>query len=164
MSIKLAIFDCDGTLVTTASGDTFRQTADDVQWLPGRKERLAALRASGVLIATASNQAGVAFPRSRFTEEQMEAVMKAFAEEIGATCYRVCYTTPNPKALPQYFRPGDPYRKPGPGMLLGIMDECGVTPHETLFVGDRPEDEQAARSAGCDFVHADLYFGEGESL
>ncbi len=36
---KLVIFDVDGTLTTTKSGATFRESADDWQWLPGRLEK-----------------------------------------------------------------------------------------------------------------------------
>ena len=41
---KLIIFDADGTLVEPASGETFRKTADDWQWLPSRLEKLRELR------------------------------------------------------------------------------------------------------------------------
>lgn len=36
--------------------------------------------------------------------------------------------------------------------ILQVMAE------DTLMVGDRPEDEQAAKAAGVDFIHADEYF------
>ena len=60
-NIKLVIFDADGTLVKTKSGRTFRKTADDWEWLPGRLEKLQELRAQGKELAVATNQGGVAF-------------------------------------------------------------------------------------------------------
>lgn len=58
---KLVIFDVDGTLVSTKSGATFRKSADDWQWLPGRLQKLQTLDRLGVKLAVASNQGGVAY-------------------------------------------------------------------------------------------------------
>lgn len=54
-------------------------------------------------------------------------------------------------------------RKPDPGMLLAAMDDVKVLPVNTLMVGDRPEDEEAAKNANCDFMWADEFFGRGVS-
>ena len=70
----------------------------------------------------------------------------------------VCYSTPNPKALPQYHNPNDTRRKPGPGMLIEAMQWYSVQPEHTLMVGDRPEDEQVAQAVGVAFQWADEYF------
>jgi phosphoglycolate phosphatase len=39
--------------------------------------------------------------------------------------------------------------KPAPGMLLGLCDELGVRPAETLMVGDTSFDLEMARNARC---------------
>lgn len=39
--------------------------------------------------------------------------------------------------------------KPAPGMLLGICDELGIRPEETLMIGDTSFDLEMARNAGC---------------
>jgi D-glycero-D-manno-heptose 1,7-bisphosphate phosphatase len=158
--MRLLILDIDGTLVVTQSGATFRKTADDWQWLPGRIEKLKELREQGVKIAIASNQAGVAFPWSKFTEAEMQAEIEAVARLIGAEYIGVCYSTPNEKALPQYRNANDTRRKPGPGMLLEAMKHFNVSPEDTLMVGDRDEDEQAAIAAGVAFQMADKFFEE----
>jgi D-glycero-D-manno-heptose 1,7-bisphosphate phosphatase len=54
----------------------------------------------------------------------------------------------------------DDRRKPGPGMLREAMSDFEADPDETLYVGDRPEDEQAAKNAGVDFVWASEFFGD----
>lgn len=54
---------------------------------------------------------------------------------------------------------GEKYRKPEKGMLEWHMDWQQVLPEWTLFIGDRPEDEGAAKAAGVDFIHADKFFG-----
>lgn len=70
----------------------------------------------------------------------------------------VCYNHPNAK-LAQY-RIDDIRRKPGPGMLEDAMDDFEAEPEETLFVGDRPEDEEAAQRAGCDFQWSENFFSQ----
>lgn len=157
---RLIVFDIDGTLSTSKSGAVFRKTADDWQWLPGRIERLRELRERDVQIAFATNQAGVAFPWSRFSEQEMQAVLDSMAKEVGASFVGVCYTSPNEKALPAYRNGNDARRKPGPGMLLEAMQHCGVKAQDTLFVGDRAEDEQAAQAAGVEFIWAYEYFND----
>jgi phosphoglycolate phosphatase len=39
--------------------------------------------------------------------------------------------------------------KPAPGMLLGLYDELGVRPEETLMIGDTSFDLEMARNACC---------------
>ena len=40
------------------------------------------------------------------------------------------------------------FAKPNPGMLLSLMDRVGVTPDQTLMIGDTTHDLQLARNAG----------------
>ena len=79
--------------------------------------------------------------------------------DIPAGGLYVCYT--HPKASIAEYRFEDDRRKPGPRMLLEAMSDFEALPEETLFVGDRPEDEQAARAAGIAFQWADEFFQEG---
>lgn len=51
------------------------------------------------------------------------------------------------------------WRKPNPGMLLQAMKDFRVKPHETLMIGDRPEDKGAAIAAGVAFIWAHEFFG-----
>jgi D-glycero-D-manno-heptose 1,7-bisphosphate phosphatase len=154
---KLIIFDADGTLVATKSGSTFRQTSDDWQWLPGRLEKLAELKAKGVRLAVATNQGGVAFGYMK--QEAILRELSRMIKEAGipAGGLYICYT--HPKAtIEQYSDENDTRRKPGPGMLFDAMRDFDSEPEETLFVGDRPEDEEAAAAAGCDFIWAKDFF------
>lgn len=154
----LVIFDVDGTLTTTKSGETFRVSADDWQWLPNRVEKCHQLVKQGLVLAIASNQAGVAFPWSKFSEAEIQAELERTAQGIGAQFLAVCYSSPNVKSLPAYFNANDRRRKPGPGMLEEAMRHFGKTATQTLYIGDRPEDEQAAAAAGVDFAWADQFF------
>lgn len=57
--MKLAIFDKDGTLTTTVSGETFVQHPKDQKLLPGVAKGLKAMADDGWHFAIASNQGGV---------------------------------------------------------------------------------------------------------
>jgi D-glycero-D-manno-heptose 1,7-bisphosphate phosphatase len=156
MNPKLIIFDADGTLVETISGATFRKGADDWQWLPGRLEKLHELKRQGVRLAVVTNQGGVAY--GYMTKDGILSELLLMIKEAGIPIggLYVCYT--HPKAtLPQY-RIEDVRRKPGPGMLREAMADFEADPSETLYVGDRPEDEQAARAVGISFMWAEDFF------
>lgn len=45
-----------------------------------------------------------------------------------------------------------PYRKPDPRHVLATVAALGATPAETVFVGDSPNDAQAAKAAGLALV------------
>lgn len=150
----LYIFDVDGTLVTTRSGATFRKSADDWQWLPGRLEKLRELERQGAILAIASNQGGVAFGYLDLKEIRDE--MNKLAEEAHIFYVALCFS--HPKATLEAYREDSPHRKPGPGMLLEIIEALGEQIEQVVMVGDRPEDEQAAGAAGVGFVWAEDFF------
>ncbi len=49
-------------------------------------------------------------------------------------------------------------------MLLEAMRDFEASPEETLYVGDLPEDEEAARNAGVAYAHASKFFEEDGSV
>jgi phosphoglycolate phosphatase len=51
-------------------------------------------------------------------------------------------------------------RKPDPASLHWMMREAGVTPADTLFVGDSPVDAATARAVGARFCLAGYGFGQ----
>lgn len=154
MDYKLIIFDADGTLVTTKSGATFRKSADDWQWLPGRLERCKELDRAGTKIALATNQGGVAF--GYLDPHEIRAELYRMAEEAHIPYVAMCFS--HPQAKIDLWKEDSPKRKPAPGMLLEIIAMSGKAKRATLMVGDRPEDEQAARNADVAFMWADEFF------
>src|SRR5260221_11892360 len=151
-NIKLCIVDVDSTLTTTKSGATFRKSAQDWQWMPGRLEKLHALKAQGIRMAIATNQGGVAFGYFEVTDILRELQAMARIAGIPKGGLYICYT--HPKASREHFRAVDNRRKPGPGMLLEAMRDFEASPEETLMVGDLSDDEAAANPAGCHFAWA----------
>jgi len=53
--------------------------------------------------------------------------------------------------------------KPYPDMLFKLLEELHVDKKDTLFIGDGPRDEQAARRAGIDYIMVDWGFTEHDS-
>lgn len=153
---SLIILDADGTLTTSKSGATFRKSPDDWCWLPGRREKLHNLKQGGMKLAIATNQGGVAF--GYFSQSDILHEMMIVAEEGGIPIggVYICYS--HPKGTIEQYRAEDHRRKPEAGMLIEAMRDFDVSPQETLFVGDREEDEQAARRAGVAFVWAHQFF------
>ena len=149
----LIIFDVDGTLVRPKSGKKFRENAADWEWLPGRKELIQALLAAGVRVAIASNQGGVAF--GYMPKEEVRDELHKMAKEAGIPKggVYICFTHPN--ATIPHLRQQDHRRKPGPGMLQEAMLDFEAMEDQTLYVGDLPEDEAAAKAAGVSFLWAD---------
>lgn len=153
---SLLICDFDGTLVTTASGRQFPQGVSDRAWLPGRREMLLALKTQGVKLAIATNQGGAAF--GYFTPPQFETMFQQFMAGVPLDAYAACYEHPQGRvamlAVPSNRR------KPAPGMLLELMEKLHVRDEQTLYVGDREEDREAARAAQVNFMWADKFFDE----
>jgi D-glycero-D-manno-heptose 1,7-bisphosphate phosphatase len=157
---KLLLLDVDGTLGKPKSGGDFRETANDWDFFPGRVEACRELTSNGTTVITVSNQGGVCFPWSKFSEVQIRAVLDETAQAIGAMASLVSCSSPNKRALPEYYNENDPRRKPNPGMLKEAMEMAGVGAEDTLMVGDRPEDEASALACGVAFRWASDFFGD----
>lgn len=48
-------------------------------------------------------------------------------------------------------------------MLIEAMLREDVKPEQTIMIGDRPEDEEAAENAGCDFMWTRDFFGDEDA-
>lgn len=158
----LILYDYNGTLVETLSGDAFPRNTGDWRVLPRRQTVCARWQALGVRMAIVTNQGGVAFgyQRSGDIAYQIEHV----GRDLGMIGAMLCYGHPQATWHTLYITPpDDDWRKPGPAMLQWLMDMTQVTPERTLMVGDRPEDAEAAKRAGVAFQWASEHFGDGES-
>jgi D-glycero-D-manno-heptose 1,7-bisphosphate phosphatase len=170
----LVIFDLDGTLITPYMENPNKEYHT---WslLPGRREKLQALYRAGVRIAIVTNQAGVAFGHIEehdvYTKISNVMAVLGFDSQRWIMCDRVapayqhgdhiisihvCYSHPN--ASERGYVSGHERRKPAPAMLLEALSLHDTMPEHAVFVGDRPEDSEAARAAGISYVWAPDYF------
>jgi D-glycero-D-manno-heptose 1,7-bisphosphate phosphatase len=174
----LYLFDLDGTLISSYMDNPDRNFHT---WhpLPGREHTIARLRHLGHDVALVSNQAGVAFGLT--TEQDVikkfgrVAMVFGFAsiwihdggepmhagwDAPALDCF-VCYNDARSKNM-QYQDARR--RKPSGSMIREAMAVVGLSDDDTddrgkvIYVGDRAEDEAAARDAGVRFVWAEEFF------
>jgi len=166
---ELLLFDMDLTLTETISGKAFPQTVEDRKLMPGRRDKLLNLHGMGKHTAIITNQGGRAW--QFFTQEEMDAFLKRLVIALEMDAFFVCYRDTGEKArasdrtikeltLPEYYKEWD-RRKPGPGMLIEAMDHFGIAREDTLYVGDREEDQKSAEAASCNFQWSWEFFGDG---
>lgn len=171
----LYLFDMDGTLITSYMDNPDKEYT---RWevLPGRVQRLRRLRDEGHDVGIVTNQAGVAF--GHITPSDVYAKLQQVAAALGLgqlfvysgdsvplqlhngepwTCVAVCFA--HAAATVPAFATGTARRKPSGAMILELLGPCGdYSPDEVLYVGDREEDEAAARDAGVSFQWAHRFF------
>ena len=120
----------------------------DVRLLPGIVELIRAAKALRMPVVEITNQAGIAhgyFTWSDFVGVENE--LTRLLGEQGATVDAVFACPYHPEGRPPYGRPGHPWRKPSPGMLLEAARLLNLDLRRSVFVGDTAADLQAARAA-----------------
>jgi D-glycero-D-manno-heptose 1,7-bisphosphate phosphatase len=162
---RLYIFDLDGTLVQTRSGNKFRRTPDDWAFIPGRIEAIQKLAREGHEVAVATNQGGAAFDyfdpveMMRELRQTLGLLFSGTAMVLDADRrLAVCWTHPN-ASLPWLRVEDDPRRKPNPGMLQELIHRFAMKRGQTFAIGDRGEDVAAAQAAGATFIGVESFFG-----
>lgn len=169
MEIKIApalCLDLDGTVRYSKSG-TFINGPDDVALYPDVEGRLWEYREKDFLVFGVSNQGGVAYgykTRQQVLEE-LDATLTLFTRN-PFHLLKMCYHHPEGTVFPYNKR--SLLRKPDIGMLAliefeAIQEGYVVDWDQSLFVGDRPEDEECARNARIPFRWADEFFGRGKA-
>ena len=147
--LKAVFFDRDGVL-NLDHGYVFEPAQLD--WIPGAREAVAILHAAGVKVLVVTNQSGVA--RGYFTEAQVEgfhAAMQADLAEVGARIDAFYVAPHHGHGMVERCRhPNHPDRKPNPGMILRGLTDWSLAPEETVLVGDKASDIEAARRAGVE--------------
>lgn len=157
--------DFDGTIRKTISGEPFIKNSKDIQLIHPNIERIIWMyRQYGYIILGISNQGGVAhgFKLPMEIENEMEATFKLFKSN-PFHIVKFCYHDAKGKVEPYNHR--SLLRKPDIGMLAIMEMEAYnkgmiIDWDNSLFVGDRSEDEQCAKNAGVKFRHIDSFLWE----
>lgn len=162
--VKALCLDFDGTIRRSKSGATFIKNFEDIELMPGIEKLIWQYRQLGYLIFGISNQAGVAhgFKMPFEIEAEMEATKKLFKEN-PFHLIKWCYHDGKGKIAPYNKRSLG--RKPDIGMLYEMEVDSWkhgyiIDWDNSLFVGDRPEDEECAKRAGVPFRHIDSFLNE----
>jgi D-glycero-D-manno-heptose 1,7-bisphosphate phosphatase len=142
IAYKHLILDRDGVLNYEARDNGYVREPEEFLWLPGALEALAHLRRAGVRLSVATNQSGVG--RGIMTLAQLEAVherMRTDASRHGAALDAVVFCPHAPQEQCAC-------RKPAPGLIQLALAQSGISPAQTLVVGDDHRDLAAAERAG----------------
>jgi D-glycero-D-manno-heptose 1,7-bisphosphate phosphatase len=163
MQVKPALcLDLDGTVRYSKNGK-FINKPEDIALFEGVETVLHDYRDRGFLIFGISNQGGVAYGLKTPAQEHAELdTMIALFQRNPFDLIKTCWHHPGGKAFPFNYR--SLFRKPSIGMLAQCEYECFnaglvVDWDKSLFVGDRPEDEQCAAAAQIPFHWAHEFFG-----
>jgi D-glycero-D-manno-heptose 1,7-bisphosphate phosphatase len=174
---KLLLLDKDGTIVKSKHESGFIKEPEHQEPIYPCKSILEKAKTEGWMISICSNQGGVASNYKSLEDvfQEMAYCLKLFPEisdawfcpdfegEIAWNCWGNCDEKHRLKynrlesnnwhggevfsLRPDLF---PKFRKPGAGMLMA----ANYNHENVLYVGDRHEDEEAARSAGFIFMWA----------
>jgi bifunctional polynucleotide phosphatase/kinase len=127
---KLAMFDLDGTLIATKSGNSFPVDKNDWQWrFPVVPDKLRSLVADGYSIIVITNQAGVVTGKLRI-EDQLDK-LDAILTELSIPVHVYMATAK------------DYWRKPNTSIAEHFILDPTRAPEQIFYVGDaagRPDD------------------------
>jgi D-glycero-D-manno-heptose 1,7-bisphosphate phosphatase len=146
--MKKAVFlDRDGTLIRDVGYICdFKQ----VEVFPFAAAAVRRLNRAGFLVIVASNQSAVA--RGMCSEGQVQALhreLQAHFAGQGAVIAAFYYCPFLADGRVQAYRRESPLRKPAPGMLLQAAGDFGIDLESSFMVGDKADDIEAGRRAGC---------------
>ena len=143
---KIAGFDLDGTLITTASGARFPKNRDDWRLLSAA-HALPRLHADGFDLVVFTNQANIG--RGRLTSDDLLHKLKAVEAAVGA-----------PMSFYVASHKDNVYRKPHAGMWLEMLKQF-TRVDETFYVGDAAGRVAPHRR---DFSDSDLLFAKNAGV
>jgi D-glycero-D-manno-heptose 1,7-bisphosphate phosphatase len=161
--MKLLLLDLDGTIRRSTIGE-FINDPSDQEPIEGAIESLEFAQKQGWAMIGITNQAGVAAGyktlKSAILEQKktleifpMLSCIYFCPDFKGRKCFRVqragCVEIDEmyPDLIGQF-------RKPNPGMIFASLRAFDENPTDILMVGDREEDEFAAKNAGLRFLGA----------
>ena len=140
------ILDRDGVI----NEDTgYLHRIEDCRFVDGIFELTAGFAQRGFTIVIASNQSGIG--RGYYTEADFQRLMAWMTGEFGrrgAAIAGVYHCPDHPTEGVGPYRRANPWRKPGPGMLLEAAKDLDLDLARSWTVGDQMSDIEAGRSAG----------------
>ncbi|KUM53372.1 D-glycero-beta-D-manno-heptose 1,7-bisphosphate 7-phosphatase [Rheinheimera sp. EpRS3] len=143
---KAAFLDRDG-VINVDHG--YVSSPEQFEFIDGVFDACRHLQQQGYLLIVVTNQSGIG--RGYYNEQQFHLLtdwMKAQFKSHGVTLTDVFFCPHHPlKANPPYQIDCD-CRKPAPGMLLQAINKYQLDPSQSLMLGDKKADMQAAKAAG----------------
>lgn len=170
-NIKLIIFDLDGTLMERYTLEIYPAVKAWFESNHGKYDLAIATNQGGVGMRYWMESGNFGNPAEFPTQQEVEARLAQIPDllPIQKEAIFTCFMYRSKKGQWNPVPPGcerDPRwdsegRKPNPGMLKAAMKLFNTLPEETLFVGDSPEDAQAAIKAKCRVMMSWDFFKDG---
>ena len=146
---KAILFDYDGTLRRTKSGEHYPTDVNDIEIIPGRIAKLIDLQMQGYILLGVSNQSGIA--KGLLSDETAIACFEKTNEMLGVNIdYRYCGHSVPP--ITCYCR------KPGVGLGVEFIEKYKLDPSQSTMVGDLTSDKTFAKRCGFKYVDAANFF------
>lgn len=145
---KAVFLDRDGTIIKDAN---YLSRIEQIELIPEMLLVCKALQEAGYKLFIVTNQSGVA--RGMFDEatvQEVNAQLQKMLLNEGIVIEKFFYCPHHPTAgnNPLYTKECI-CRKPHPGMLLQGAQEFSVDLSQSIMIGDKEDDVQAGRAAGC---------------
>jgi len=122
---------------------------EDFEFVPGAVDAMRRLKKAGYALVVVTNQSGIA--RGYYSEAQYQALTAAMQQALldaGAAVDAVYHCPHHPKGKVAELAIDCDCRKPAPGMILRAAKELNLSLADSILVGDKPSDIEAARAAG----------------
>ncbi|MDY7579607.1 HAD family hydrolase [Herbaspirillum sp. RTI4] len=151
---RALLLDRDGVINHDAG---YTSSADNFHFIDGIFELCRAASRSGYLLIVITNQAGIG--RGYYSEEDFAALTRWMGEVFvkeGAPISGVFHCPFHPEHGVGIYRKDSFDRKPHPGMLLRAAEQFDLDLVNSIMIGDKDSDMQAAVNAGvstrCHFL------------
>jgi D-glycero-D-manno-heptose 1,7-bisphosphate phosphatase len=146
MNNKAVFLDRDGVINVDHS---YVYRVEDFDFMDGIFDFCRHAKSLGYKLVVVTNQSGIG--RGYYSEDdfsQLTHWMKQqfIANQCDIDAVYFCPYHPE-KALPPYLKNSD-WRKPAPGMLLQAIQDFDLDATQSIMIGDRETDMQAAMAAG----------------
>ncbi len=122
---------------------------EDFAFMPGAVEGMRRLQDAGYALVIVTNQSGLA--RGYYTEAEYQTLTQRLLSELqqqGVKVEGVYHCPHHPKGSVAQWAVDCDCRKPAPGLILQAAAELGLDLSNSILVGDKPSDIEAARAAG----------------
>jgi len=143
---KAAFLDRDGVINRDRA---YVSRWEDFEVVPGAVDAMRRLKTAGYALVVVTNQSGIA--RGYYSEAQYQALTAAMQQALldaGAAVDAVYHCPHHPKGKVAELAIDCDCRKPAPGMILRAAKELNLSLADSILVGDKPSDIEAARAAG----------------
>jgi D-glycero-D-manno-heptose 1,7-bisphosphate phosphatase len=140
--MKIVLMDRDGTLIIPPE-DRRVDPPEKIKLFPDTIEALKLLADNDYKIIVITNQSGIS--EGRFSHEEYAKINEHFKQMLAPSGIEVLkvYTCPHRRA------DNCDCRKPKPTMILQAAKEFGFDVNDCYMVGDRQDDIDIAKNAGC---------------